>query len=68
MIDVVLANSVDYDEMLHSAAFHLGLHYLSNRIQTTKGQKEYSKKKKKKTTHIPKVQIKIAGSDRNNEI
>ena len=26
---VVLANHADPDEMLHSAEFHLGLHYLS---------------------------------------
>ena len=27
-IDFVLVNSADPDEMLHYAAFHLGLHYL----------------------------------------
>ena len=27
-IDFVAANSADYDEMLHHAAFHLGLHCL----------------------------------------
>ena len=25
---VILANSADPDEMMHSAAFHMGLHYL----------------------------------------
>ena len=29
-IDFVLANSADPDEMLHYAAFHLGLHCLSH--------------------------------------
>ena len=28
--DMILANSADTDEMQHNAAFHLGLHCLSN--------------------------------------
>ena len=29
-VSLVLANSVDYDEMRHFAAFYLGLHCLQN--------------------------------------
>ena len=40
-----LTNRVDPDEMQHSSAFHLGLHYLSNYpfrdFQYTKGQKRH---------------------------
>ena len=46
LVDPVLASSVDPDEMLHNAAFHLGLHCLSkysfNGFQYTKGYCVYS--------------------------
>ena len=42
---VLIANSVDLDEMQHHAAFHLGLHclpkYLFRGFQYTKGKAEF---------------------------
>ena len=36
-----LSNSEDPDEMLHNAAFHLGLHYLVRQSQSSKKEMQY---------------------------
>ena len=49
MIDFTLTNSVDPDEMLHNAAFHLGLHCLSKypfRVSSIQSVDDLTLKKK----------------------
>ena len=41
-IDFVLANSADPDEMLHIAAFHLGVHWLPKDLYWVSGLQSFA--------------------------